>query len=224
MCATDRSQIAVCSQTDSIQYLTEMLNVSSSPAFIRNSRGELIHSSPFFDKIFLTNKDRQSWFSSIPMDVGLVLIKSEIISLSEGSTCLSRNVQLHNQVWTVIIECISFKGELFSKWVFIRETQSFFKPSEECIQTSRRIDRYLYCNDYKNSQTWKVFNLYAIGFTYARISDVTGLSEDQTKRMIKKFKGELLFNDRDSLILSVLNTLNYSKLALNVIDILSACC
>lgn len=221
MCATDRSQIAVCSQIDSIQYLTEMLNISSSPAFIRNSRSELIHVSPLFDKIFLTNNDRQSWFSSIPMDVGLALIKSEIISLSEGRTCHSKNVLLHNQVWTVIIECISFKGELFSKWVFIREAQSFFKLSEECSQTSKEIGRYLYCNDDKNSQTWMAFNLYAIGFTHARISDVTGLSEDQTKRMIKKFKSELLFNDRDSLILSVLYTLNYSKLALNVIDILS---
>jgi hypothetical protein len=40
MCAKDRSQIAVCSQTESIQYLVEMLNISSSPSFIRD-HGEL---------------------------------------------------------------------------------------------------------------------------------------------------------------------------------------
>ena len=41
MCATDRSQNTVCSQTVSIQYLVEMLNISSSPSFIRNNLGEL---------------------------------------------------------------------------------------------------------------------------------------------------------------------------------------
>jgi hypothetical protein len=53
MCATDRSQNTVCSQTVSIQYLVEMLNISSSPSFIRNNLGELVHTSPLFDKLFL---------------------------------------------------------------------------------------------------------------------------------------------------------------------------
>jgi hypothetical protein len=45
MCAMDRSQIAVRSQTDSIHSMREMLNISSCPAFIRDSRGEVIHTS-----------------------------------------------------------------------------------------------------------------------------------------------------------------------------------
>ncbi len=55
MCAKDRSHIAVRSQTDSIHSMREMLNISSCPAFIRDSRGEVIHTSPTFDKIFLTS-------------------------------------------------------------------------------------------------------------------------------------------------------------------------
>ncbi|MBK3051756.1 conjugal transfer protein TrbJ, partial [Klebsiella pneumoniae] len=35
--------------------MREMLNISSCPAFIRDSRGEVIHTSPTFDKIFLTS-------------------------------------------------------------------------------------------------------------------------------------------------------------------------
>jgi hypothetical protein len=46
MCAKDRSHIAVRSQTDSIHSMREMLNISSCPAFIRDSRGEVIHTSP----------------------------------------------------------------------------------------------------------------------------------------------------------------------------------
>lgn len=42
MCAKDRSHIAVRSQTDSIHSMREMLNISSCPAFIRDSRGEVI--------------------------------------------------------------------------------------------------------------------------------------------------------------------------------------
>lgn len=46
MCAKDRSQIAVRSQTDSIHSMREMLNISSCPAFIRDFRGDVIHTSP----------------------------------------------------------------------------------------------------------------------------------------------------------------------------------
>lgn len=78
MCAKDRSQIAVRRQTESIQNVAEMLNISSSPSFIRNSSGEFIYSSPLFDQIFLTKYDRKSWFSSISVDAGMELIHSEL--------------------------------------------------------------------------------------------------------------------------------------------------
>lgn len=52
MCAKDRSQIAVCSQTESIQYFVEMLNISSSPSFVRDSHGKLVHTNSRFDQVF----------------------------------------------------------------------------------------------------------------------------------------------------------------------------
>lgn len=93
MCAKDRSHIAVRSQTDSIHSMREMLNISSCPAFIRDSRGEVIHTSPTFDKIFLTSggtgafdtpRAPGSWFLDLSLEIKLELMQSELKSFSEG--------------------------------------------------------------------------------------------------------------------------------------------
>lgn len=97
MCAKDRSHIAVRSQTDSIHSMREMLNLSSCPAFIRDSRGEVIHTSPTFDKIFLTSgcaatfdtpRAPGSWFLDLSLEVKLELMQSELKSFSDGSAVL----------------------------------------------------------------------------------------------------------------------------------------
>lgn len=97
MCAKDRSHIAVRSQTDSIHSMREMLNISSCPAFIRDSRGEVIHTSPTFDKIFLTSggtgafdtpRAPGSWFLDLSLEIKLELMQSELKSFSEGSAVL----------------------------------------------------------------------------------------------------------------------------------------
>lgn len=97
MCAKDRSQIAVRSQTDSIHSMRGMLNISSCPAFIRDSRGDVIHTSPTFDKIFLTSECAGtfdtpsapgSWFLDLSLEVKLELMQSELKSFSEGSAVL----------------------------------------------------------------------------------------------------------------------------------------
>lgn len=41
MCAKDRSQNSVCSQTEFIQYLDDVFSISSSLSLIRDSQGEL---------------------------------------------------------------------------------------------------------------------------------------------------------------------------------------
>ena len=106
MCAKDRSQNTFVSQTDSIHSLGEMLNISSSLSFIRNARGELIHTSPLFDKVFLTRTDVDSWFSSLPLETGMELVKSEINVLSERSACIVRDVRIDGYVWDVFIESL----------------------------------------------------------------------------------------------------------------------
>lgn len=98
MCAKDRSHIAVRSQTDSIHSMREMLNISSCPAFIRDSRGEVIHTSPTFDKIFLTSggtgafdtpRAPGSWFLDLlPGDqTGTDAVRTEIVFRRFCCTC-----------------------------------------------------------------------------------------------------------------------------------------
>lgn len=73
-------------------------------------------------------------------------------------------------------------------------------------------------------QFWKVFNLYAFGFTNSKISSSTNLTEDQVKKTIKKIKAECFVSSSDCLALLTLYTLNYNRLAINVINILSNKC
>lgn len=220
MCATDRSQNTVCSQTVSIQYLIEMLNISSSPSFIRNSLGELVHTSPLFDKLFFTNNDRNSWFSSISVDVGVELVKSEISALTGGTACLVQNVQINDQCWSVFIECVSLKDELFSKWVFIQDGSVLNDRSGKYAAIVPKINQYLEKRCRDSNSDWAVFNLYAIGCSHSIISKIIGVEEQTSKNVVNKIKKDIKFSDRDHLILSSLYSSNYSRIVHNVMDIL----
>lgn len=220
MCAKDRSQIAVCSQTESIQYFIEMLNISSSPSFIRDSSGELIHSSPLFDQIFLTNRERKSWFSSLSVDIGIELIESELKTLTTRTACLVRNVQLENQMWTVFIECIILNNEAFSKWVFVKDIKNILDRSGRYGAFSSRLEKYIERMAKTASSEWAVINLYAVGFTHSTISKITGLEEQTSKNVVYKMKKELKFPDRDFVVLSSIYSFGYSKIINNVMEVL----
>lgn len=100
MCAKDRSQITVLSQTETIHSFSEMLNFSSCPSFIRNTQGEFLHTSPLFDKIFLTSVTSVAWFSALPLKTKIELIQSEIKSFTEDSSVLVRGIgfgDIHGQ-------------------------------------------------------------------------------------------------------------------------------
>ncbi|SAQ21809.1 conjugal transfer transcriptional regulator TraJ [Klebsiella michiganensis] len=224
MCAKDRSQIAVRRQTESIQNVAEMLNISSSPSFIRNSSGEFIYSSPLFDQIFLTKYDRKSWFSSISVDVGMELIHSELKALTSRNACLVKNVKAEKQIWSVFIECITLNNEVFTKWVFLNEVNSVIDRSGKHGAFSSKMDKYLAKVANMASSEWAVLNLYSVGFTHSTISKITGLEEQTSKNVVHKMRKELNYPDRDYLILSLLHSCSYSKILQNVIEVLRVHC
>ncbi|HCU2335178.1 TPA: conjugal transfer protein TrbJ [Klebsiella aerogenes] len=221
MCAKDRSQNTFVSQTDSIHSLGEMLNISSSLGFIRNCSGEFILSSPLFDQTFLTNCSLNAWFTSLTSSVSYELLKKEIHALSECSACISKNIIIGDFVWTVFIEGLNFDGSLYSKWIFFKENEMVRITLGNKEIDVRGVERYLGRMRSVDLDSWKVFNLYAIGFTYQKISNVTGLSENKSKKIVSAIKKDISFNTRDGLLYSILYSVNYSKLAINVIDILS---
>lgn len=220
MCAMDRSQNTVCSQTISIQCLTEMLDISSSPSFIRNSFGELVHSSPLFDQLFFTNNDRNSWFASISVEVGVELVKSEIRAMTGGTACVVHDVQINDQRWIVFIECVSLKDELFSKWVFIRDGDVLHDCSGKYAEILPKLNKYINRRCCVAKSDWEVFNLYSIGCSHAIISKIIGVEEQTSRNIINKIKKDVRFSDRDHLILSSVYSFNYSKIINNVVNIL----
>lgn len=224
MCAKDRSQNSVCSQTEFIQYLDDVFFISSSLSLIRDSQGELVHLTHLFESLLLKGCDLKVWFSFIPLDVRLELFNAELNSLSGGGPYLSRNVKSMNQVFNVFIECVYVKGQKFTRWVFFPEYNNLFHLNHEYDRASKVIDDIFYFRRKVDLQFWKVFNLYAFGFTNSRISISTNLTEDQVKKTIKKIKTECFVSSRDCLTLLTLHTLNYNKLAINVIKILSNGC
>lgn len=187
MCAKDRSQNTFVSQTDSIHSLGEMLNFSSSLSFIRNARGELIHTSPLFNKVFLTRTDVDSWFSSLPLETGMELVKSEINILSEHSACIVRDVRIDGFVWDVFIESLSVNNEFYSKWVFVRETYDVGFISNPFADVGRKIEKYISSLSSRKDDKWKILNLYAIGLTHSKISAITGVSEKNIKKCCERF-------------------------------------
>lgn len=224
MCAKDRSQIAVCSQTESIQYFVEMLNISSSPSFVRDSHGKLVHTNSRFDQVFLTNNERNSWFASIPVDTGMELVRSELRALTSRVACLVSNVQINNEVWTVFIECMTFNDDLFSKWVFIKDSDSIVDQLGRYKAFSVRMDRYIEKISRAASSEWAIINLYSAGLTHSTISKITGVEEQTSKNAVSKMKRELNFPDRDYIKLSSIYSLNYSKIIHNVISVLKLDC
>ena len=223
MCAKDRSQNTFVSQTDSIHSLGEMLNISSSLSFIRNARGELIHTSPLFDKVFLTRTDVDSWFSSLPLETGMELVKSEINVLSERSACIVRDVRIDGYVWDVFIESLSVNNEFYSKWVFVRETYDVGFISNPFADVGRKIEKYISSLSSRKDDKWKILNLYAIGLTHSKISAITGVSEKTSRNVVSDFNKEFAFDSRDNLILSLFYSVSYYRLAMNIMDILNPC-
>ncbi|MFO3759017.1 conjugal transfer protein TrbJ [Klebsiella aerogenes] len=223
MCAKDRSKNTVASQTDSIHSLGEMLNISSSLAFIRNSRGELIHTSPLFNKVFLTCTDVDSWFSSLPLETGMELVQSEINVLSERSACIVRDVRINSFVWDVFIESLLVNNEFYSKWVFVRETHDVGFISNPYANMGHKIEKYIYTLSSKKDDKWKILNLYAIGLTHSKISAITGVSEKTSRNVVSDFNKKFAFDSRDNLILSLFYSVSYHRLAINVMEILKLC-
>lgn len=123
MCAKDRSQNSVCSQTEFIQYLDDVFSISSSLSLIRDSQGELVHLSPLFETLLLKGSELKVWFSFIPLDVRLELFNAELNSLSGEGPYFSKNVKSMNQVLNIFIECIYVKGRKFTRWVFFPESK-----------------------------------------------------------------------------------------------------
>lgn len=220
MCATDRSQIAVSSQTELFNSLCHLINMSSCPILIRDSCGELIHTNPLFDKIFLTNTVRESWLSSIPIETGIDLVRAELNTLTSRIACLVRHVQLNDQSWTVFIECVPYMGGVFSKWVFINEGCSIDERFRQYRDFSMKVDRYFECVSMVANSDWNVMNLYAVGFSHSMISRITGLEEQTSKNVVSKMKRKLKYPDRDYLIMSSICTFSYAKIVSNVLSIL----
>ncbi|HBW8278085.1 TPA: conjugal transfer protein TrbJ [Klebsiella pneumoniae] len=230
MCAKDRSHIAVRSQTDSIHSMREMLNISSCPAFIRDSRGEVIHTSPTFDKIFLTSggtgafdtpRAPGSWFLDLSLEIKLELMQSELKSFSECSAVLVKNIWLAGSLWTVFIETFSINEDTYSKWVFINEDEPMPHPSMEYNDFSIKMQRYIERIQRSAKSDWAIFNLYAVGFSHASISKITGVGVQTSKNTVSKIKKELSFDDRDYIIMSSIYTLSYGKFISNVVSILN---
>ncbi|EKZ5287258.1 conjugal transfer protein TrbJ [Klebsiella aerogenes] len=200
-----------------------MLNISSSLSFIRNARGELIHTSPLFDKIFLTRTDVDSWFSSLPLETGMELVKSEINLLSERSACIVRDIRIDGFVWDVFIESLPVNNEFYSKWVFVRETYDVGFISNPFADVGRKIEKYISSLSFRKDDKWKILNLYAIGLTHSKISAITGVSEKTSRKVVSDFSKEFAFDSRDNLILSLFYSVSYHRLAMNIMDILKLC-
>ncbi|WP_181401561.1 conjugal transfer protein TrbJ [Klebsiella variicola] len=229
MCAKDRSHIAVRSQTDSIHFMHEMLNISSCPAFIRDSRGEVIHTSPTFDKVFLTSRCAGTfgtprapgcWFLDLSLEVKLKLMQSELKSFSEGSAVLVKKIWLVDSLWTVFIETFSINKDTYSKWVFINEDEPIPQTSREYNDFSIKMQRYIERIQRSAKSDWAIFNLYAVGFSHASISKITGVGVQTSKNTVSKIKKELSFDERDYIIMTSIHTLSYENFISNVISIL----
>ena len=79
MCAMDRSQIIVYSQSEIINHLDDLFSISSSFCFMRDAHGELFYLSPLFEKNILNNYELKFWFSSIPIDTRLDCLTLKLI-------------------------------------------------------------------------------------------------------------------------------------------------
>lgn len=220
MCAQDRSQITILSQTESIHSFSEMLNFSSCPSFIRNTQGEFIYTSPLFDKIFLTSLTSTAWFSALPIDSKIELIQSEIKSFTEDSSVLVRGIGFGEMSWTVFIESFNFDDEGYSRWVFISEGEAICHYSSEHANFSLKMERYIDRISKNASSDWAVFNLYVLGFSHATISKITGVKEQTSRNTVRHIKNDLNFPDRDFILLSSICTLSYDGIVRNVIKII----
>ena len=224
MCAMDRSQIMVYSQSEIINHLEDLLSISSSQSFVRDAQGELIYLSPPFERTVLNGNELNIWFSSIPVNVRLDLFNAELNSLSGMGPFVFKNVKSIGCLLTILIECISVNNVKFVRWVFFLESTNFLSLGDEYFRASVEIDDIFCMRKKVDLDFWKVFNLYAYGFTISKICGSTKLTEDKVKKLIRKIKTDCFVSDRDYLGLLVLNTFNYCQLAFNVIKILSGNC
>ncbi|WP_368755296.1 hypothetical protein [Klebsiella oxytoca] len=224
MCAKDRSQIIVYSQSEFIDHLDDLLSVSSSHSFIRDSQGELIYLSPLFERSLLNGGELKFWFSSIPIDIRLELFNAELNSLSGLGPYIFKNVKSISCLLNIFIECVLVDETKFVRWVFIPEPTILLPIEHEHSLASKEIDDIFCLRKQVDSKFWSVFNLYAYGFTISSISRATNLTEDQVKKVIRKIKNDCFVNNRDCLMLLVLKTLNYSRLSFNVMKILTEKC
>ncbi|MFM3651217.1 hypothetical protein AB8S51_25570, partial [Klebsiella pneumoniae] len=106
------------------------------------------------------------------------------------------------------------------KWVFINEDEPMPHPSMEYNDFSIKMQRYIERIQRSAKSDWAIFNLYAVGFSHACISKITGVGVQTSKNTVSKIKKELSFDDRDYIIMSSIYTLSYGKFISNVVSIL----
>ncbi|HGZ0283422.1 TPA: conjugal transfer protein TrbJ, partial [Klebsiella pneumoniae] len=162
-----------------------------------------------------------SWFLDLSLEIKLELMQSELKSFSEGSAVLVKNIWLAGSLWTVFIETFSINEDTYSKWVFINEDEPMPHPSMEYNDFSIKMQRYIERIQRSAKSDWAIFNLYAVGFSHASISKITGVGVQTSKNTVSKIKKELSFDDRDYIIMSSIYTLSYGKFISNVVSILN---
>ncbi|MDK7808474.1 hypothetical protein QP618_30685, partial [Klebsiella pneumoniae] len=93
--------------------------------------------------------------------------------------------------------------------------------TSRCInQRGAGQQRYIERIQRSAKSDWAIFNLYAVGFSHASISKITGVGVQTSKNTVSKIKKELSFDDRDYIIMSSIYTLSYGKFISNVVSIL----
>jgi hypothetical protein len=109
-----------------------------------------------------------------------------------------KNVKSIGCLLTILIECISVNNVKFVRWVFFRIHE--FLSFDEYFRASVEIDDIFCMRKKVDLDFWKVFNLYAYGFTISKICSSTKLTEDKVKKLIRKIKTDCFVSDRDYLI------------------------
>ncbi|MBF9227887.1 conjugal transfer protein TrbJ, partial [Acinetobacter baumannii] len=104
---------------------------------------------------------------------------------------------------------------------FINEDEPMPHPSMVYNDFSIKMQRYIERIQRSAKSDWAIFNLYAVGFSHASISKITGVGVQTSKNTVSKIKKELSFDDRDYIIMSSIYTLSYGKFISNVVSILN---
>ena len=216
MCAKDRSQNSVCSQTELVNSLFHLADVSSCPCLIRDSSGIIVHSNLLLTSKILEDINISKVFSLFSHSDLRSLNEEDVRVITYGGGKIVDGVTIGKYNCSILIEGFFVCDRVYTKWTFVNIKTLDFDFSDKLVSFKNSFLDLISSLAKENVNKWYVLHLHSFGFTHGQISNLIGRSEKTSRNYSLEIRRVLKVSNQDELILLQISSSLYHILISNI--------